>query len=183
MIKKKWDLSIDGQLEDEPLVRIDDVNWGGAKNFGLDPDMTGLAIGTEHVDAKIELSRELIDIHSKHAETDGPSNAKGLLPENVMDRLVYGMTVAGAGKSTIPNALLRLLSLRLKVSRKPRDAIQNEAELHRLYRVVAENPGIGKKKAAKAVGVSPNTAKKWMDNPEFKKFVALLKKHEFKGVN
>ena len=183
MLQNEWNLSIDGQLEDEPLVRIDDVNWGEAKNFGLDPDMVGLSVGTEHIDAKIELSRILIDIHNEHVEADGPSNVKGLVPEKIMDRLVCGMVVAGSGNSTIPNVLLRLLCLRMGVSSHSQRGIQDPVAYRNLVNFVAKNPNIGKKKTAEAVGISPNTAKKWMSLPEFDGLVDQIREKGTKGVN
>jgi hypothetical protein len=175
--ERVWDLSIDGQCEDDSLVRIDDADWEDYEDF-LDPLLVGLALSTKHFDAKITLSRQLIEIHQEHArsrETAGNSNVAGLLPEKVLDRLVYGMLANCAADAPTPNVLLRLLALRLGVSEKPRKSVRFKVRYRNLIHLVAKNPGIGKKKAAEAVGVSPNTAKKWMDEAVFKEAVVALR--------
>ncbi len=176
-----WDLSIDNQIDDEAQPRIDDVDWGKAEDFGLDAFMVGLATGTDHRDAKIALSHRLIDIHDEHLKTT-QSNVSDLLPEKVLDRLVYGMITACAGSGTVPNTLLRLLYMRMGISHQPQKGIQDEVAYRTLLHVVAANPGIGKKKAAKAAGTSPNTAKKWMDSPDFKDSLSAIKKYGAEGV-
>ena len=172
-----WDLSIDGQCEDDNLVRINDADWVDYAAF-LDPLMVGLASSTKHVDAKITLSRRLIEIHEGHLkvrEDARQSNVAGLLPEKILDRLVYGMIANCAEDAQTPNVLLNLLALRLGVPEKPRKGVRLKVAYRHLINLVAEKPGIGKKKAAEAVGVSPNTAKKWMDDPGFKKVVAIIR--------
>ena len=174
--ERVWDLSIDGQCEDDSLVRINDADWADYEAF-LDPFLVGPASSTKHVDAKITLSRRLIEIHEEHLKirkTKGQSNLAGLLPEKIMDRLVYGMIAKCAEGTPTPNVLLHLLSLRLKVPENPRKAIKNRPAYNALLHLVAENPKIGKTKAAKAVGVSPNTAKRWMDDPEFKESLGRI---------
>jgi hypothetical protein len=176
--ERVWNLSIDGQCQDGGLVRINDADWGDYEEF-LDPDMVGLAIATKHVDAKITLSRRLIEIHEEHLEVRkdaGQSNVAGLLPEKIMDRLVYGMIANCAEDAQTPNVLLSLLALRLGIPEKPRKGVRLKVAYRNLINLVAEKPGIGKKKAAEAVGVSPNTAKKWMDDPGFKEVVARIRR-------
>jgi hypothetical protein len=175
--ERVWDLSIDGQCEDDSLVRINEADWADYEAF-LDPFLVGLAISTKHFDAKITLSRQLIKIHREHArsrETAGNSNVAGLLPEKILDRLVYGIIANCAVDAPMPNVLLSLLALRLGVSEQPRKSVRLKVPYRNLIALVAENPGIGKKKAAEAVGVSPNTAKKWMDDSVFKEVVAVLR--------
>ena len=179
---RKWDLSVDNEIDDETPPRIDGVDWGEAEYYGLDSFMVGLAIGTGHRDAKIALSHQLIDIHNKHLKIS-PSNTSGLLPEKILDRLVYGMITASAETGAVPNALLRLISMRMGISRHSKGGIQDKVAFRNLLHVVVEAPGIGKKKAAEAVGISPNTAKKWMDRTDFKEFVSVIKKIGIKGVN
>jgi hypothetical protein len=175
--ERVWDLSIDGQCEDDSLVRISDADLANYEAF-LDPYLVGLAISTEHGDAKIALSRQLIEIHGEHIRSRkiaGNSNVAGLLPENILDRLVYGMVANSEIEAPMPNVLLHLLALRLGVSEQPRKTVRLKVSYRNLIHLVAENPGIGKKKAAEAVGVSPNTARKWMDEPLFKEAVAALR--------
>ena len=184
MDERAWVYPEDGQLEGEQTPRIDGVNWGDAQRYGLDTDMVGLAIGTDHVDAKIALSRQLIDLHDQHAElrkNRTPSNNQSLLPEKILDRLVYGMITECAGNATIPNILLRLLSLRMKVSPHPQKGIQDLVAYRNLLHVAAENPGIGRKKAAEAVGISGSVARKWMASPEFEESVAVIRDRGIKG--
>jgi hypothetical protein len=174
--ERVWNLSIDGQCQDEGPFWINHPDWVDYREF-LDPLMVGLAIGTEHVDAKITVSRRLIEIHEEHLKirkTKSQSNVAGLLPEKIMDRLVYGMIANCAEDTPTPNVLLHLLALRLKVPENPRKAIKNRPAYNALLHLVAEKPGIGKKKAAEAVGVSPNTAKRWMDDPEFKESLGRI---------
>ena len=176
--ERVWNLSIDGQCQDGGLVRINDADWGDYEVF-LDPNMVGLAIATKHVDAKITLSRRLIEIHEEHLKVRKDarqSNVVGLLPEKIMDRLVYGMIANCAEDAPTPNVLLNLLALRLGIPEKPRKGVRLKKAYRNLINLVAENPGIGKKKAAKAVGVSPNTAKRWMDDPGFKEGVATIQR-------
>jgi hypothetical protein len=181
-----WDLSIDGQCKDDEPHRIEDADWGELEEFGLDPDMVGLAVGTDHVDAKIALSRRLIEIHEAHQAAKGKggqNTVPGLLPQTIMNRLVYGMFAHCTGEKAAPNILMLLLSLRLKVSKRPQKGIQDLAAHRKLLHLVAENPKIGKKKAAKVVGINPNAAKMWMDNPEFKEMVEIIQQRGIKGVN
>jgi hypothetical protein len=176
--ERGWDLSIDGQCEDDSAFRIDIGDWGDYAEF-LDPLMVGLAIATKHVDAKITLSRRLIEIHEEHLKIrkdKRQSNVAGLLPEKILDRLVYGMIAHCGEDAPTPNVLLHLLALRLGVPEKPLKGVRLKALYRDLINLVAENPGIGKKKAAKAVGVSPNTAKRWMDDPGFKEVVATIQR-------
>jgi hypothetical protein len=176
--ERVWDLSIDGQCEDDSSVRINDADWGDYAGF-LDPLMVGLAIATKHVDAKITLSRRLIEIHEEHLKIRKDarqSNVAGLLPEKILDRLVHGMIAHCGEDAPTPNVLLHLLALRLGVPEKPRKGVRLKVAYRDLINLVAENPGIGKKKAAKAVGVSPNTAKSWMDDPDFKTSVATIQR-------
>jgi hypothetical protein len=176
--ERVWDLSIDGQCEDDSSVRINDADWADYAAF-LDPLMVGLAIVTKHVDAKITLSRRLIEIHEEHLkirEAARQSNVAALLPEKILDRLVYGMIAHCGEDAPTPNVLLHLLALRLGVPEKPRKGVRLKVAYSNLINLVAENPGIGKKKAAKAVGVSPNTAKRWMDDPGFKEGVATIQR-------
>jgi hypothetical protein len=175
--ERVWILSIDGQCEDDSPPQINNCDWSDYEEF-LDPLMVGLAIVTEHVDAKITLSRRLIEIHEEHLKVRKnarQSNVAGLLPEKVLDRLVYAMIANCAVDAPMPNVLLHLLALRLGVSEKPRKGVQLKVQYRNLVNLVAKNPGIGKKKAAEAVGVSANTAKKWMDAPDFKEFVAIIR--------
>jgi hypothetical protein len=187
MDKRKWDLSIDGQNEDETLPRIDNVDWVEVEKFdlnhdaefGLNPDMVSFAIGTDHVDAKIALSELLIKIHNEHLRIRrdrGQSNTGVLLPENVLDRLVYGMLAACDEAIATPNILLRLISLRLGVPHHPKNVIQDPVAYHNLLHIVAKDPNIGRKRAAKAVGISPSAAREWMNKPEFKHVVAIIQK-------
>ena len=176
MSDTEWNYSIDGQLEDERCPRIDGVDWSIAEKFGLDAQLVGLATGTEHRDSKIALSRQLIAIHHQHQnlkKSKGHSNASRLLPENVLDRLVFGMINTDAKP---PSIVRRLLALRMKISEKPRASIRNQHKLRELLHVVAENPEIGKNKAAETVGISPNTAKKWMNEPDFRESAKLIRK-------
>ena len=175
--ERVWDLSIDGQCEDDSLVRISDADLANYEAF-LDPYLVGLAISTKHGDAKIALSRQLIEIHGEHIRSRkiaGNSNVAGLLPEKILDRLVYGMVANSVIEAPMPNVLLHLLALRLGVSEQPRKTVRLKVSYRNLIHLVAENPGIGKKKAAEAVGVSPNTAKKWMDDAVFKEAVVALR--------
>jgi hypothetical protein len=177
--ERVWDLSIDGQCEDDSSVRINDANWGDYAEF-LDPLMVGLAIATKHVDAKITLSRRLIEIleeHLKTREDKGHSNLGDLLPEKILDRLVYGMIAHCGEDAPTPNVLLHLLALRLCIPEKPRKGVRLKPAYRDLINLVAKNPGIGKKKAGKAVGVSPTTAKRWMDDPDFKTSVATIQRY------
>ena len=176
--ERVWDLSIDGQCEDDSLIRISDADLANYEAF-LDPLLVGLAIFTKHGDAKIALSRQLIEIHGEHVRSRkiaGNSNVAGLLPEKIMDRLVYGMIANCAEDAPMPNVLLHLLALRLGIPEKPRKGVRHKVAYRKLINLVAEKPGIGKKKAAEAVGVSPNTAKKWMDDPGFKEAVAIIRR-------
>jgi hypothetical protein len=175
--ERVWDLSIDGQCEDDSSVWINDADWVDYEAF-LDPFLVGLASSTKHVDAKITLSRRLIEIHEEHLkvrENARQSNVAGLLPEKIMDRLVYGMLANCAEDAPMPSVLLNLLALRLGVPKKPRKGVRLKVAYRNLINLVAEKPGIGKKKAAEAVGVTPNTAKKWMDDPGFKEAVAIIR--------
>jgi hypothetical protein len=181
--EREWDLLVDNQIDDEAPPRIDDVDWGKAEKFGLDALMVGLATGTGHRDAKIGLSQQLIDIHKAHLKVFLPNNTSGLLPEKILDRLVYGMITACAETGAVPNALLHLLSMRMKISHRPQGGIQDEVAYRNLLYVVAENSGIGKRKAAKAVGISPTTAAKWMGRTDFKEFVSVIKKNGIKRVS
>ena len=185
MSERKWDNSIDGQIEDEPLPRIDNVDWGDAREYGLDVDLVGLAIGTNHTDAKIALSGQLIDIHNQHVEfkkKNAPSNNRNLLPENIIDRLVYGMISACNKETGIPNILLRLLSLRMEVSPHPQKGVQDPSAYRDLLHVVADNPTISRNTAAKAAGISPSAARTWMNDPEFKRFAEIIRRHGVKPV-
>ncbi len=176
--ERVWDLSIDDQCEDDSSVRINDADWGDYAGF-LDPLMVGLAIATKHVDAKITLSRRLIEIHEEHLvarEEAGHSNLGALLPEKILDRLVYGMIAHCGEDAPTPNVLLHLLALRLCVPETPRKGVRLKAAYRKLINLVAEKPEIGKKKAGKAVGVSPTTAKRWMDDPDFKTSVATIQR-------
>ena len=92
------------------------------------------------------------------------------------------MITACAETGAVPNVLLRLLSMRMGISCRPQKGIQNEVAYRHLLQVVAADPGIGKKKAAEAVKISPNTAKKWMDSTDFKEFLSVIKKNGIKGV-
>ena len=178
MSKRVWDLFMDGKCEDDSVFRIDVGDWGDYAEF-LDPLMVGLAVATKHVDAKITLSRRLIEIHEEHLvarEEAGHSNLGALLPEKILDRLVYGMIAHCGEDAPTPNVLLHLLALRLCVPEKPRKGVRLKAAHRDLINLVAKNPEIGKKKAAKAVGVSPNTAKRWMDDPGFKEVVATIQR-------
>jgi hypothetical protein len=176
MDERKWNLSIDGLIEDEAPPRI---NYADGKELAeaLNPLMVGLATGTDHRDAKIALSHRLIDIHYEHVETEGPSRNLGLLSERILDRLVFSMIAASTGPEGVPNALQRLLSLRLKLPERPQKGGRDEVAYRKLLHVVAENPDIGKKKAGAIAKVSPNTAKKWMDEPEFQSTVEIIRKH------
>ena len=177
--ERVWDLSIDGQCEDDSAFRIDIGDWGDYAEF-LDPLMVGLAIATKHVDAKITLSRRLIEIHEEHLKIrkdKRQSNVAGLLPEKILDRLVYGMIAHCGEDAPTPNVLLHLLALRLCVPEKPRKGVRLKPAYRDLINLVAKNPGIGKKKAGKAVGVSPTTAKRWMDDPDFKTSVATIQRY------
>ena len=178
MGERIWDLTIDGLEKDEELPRIDSADWADVEEYGLDPEMVSLAIGTDHIDAKIALSRQLVDFHEKHLkirEEKRPSNVSGLLPETIMDRLVYGMFTACSDGTAIPHILLRLLSLRMTVTRHPQKGIQNPIAYRNLLHVVAKTPGISRNKAAKAVGISPSAAREWMSSPDFKSRVVIIK--------
>ena len=89
MDDRRWDLSIDGQEEDETLPRIDNVDWGdiskGVKKHKLDVSLVGLATGTDHIDAKIALTRKLIKIHKiekspLHPASRGVGRTHGCFP-------------------------------------------------------------------------------------------------------
>jgi len=186
MSDTKWDYSIDGQLEDEPWPRIDGVDWSVTEHFGLDNQLAGLATGTEHRDSKIALSLQLIEIHNKHRQIKAekrPSNVSGLLSEKLLDRLVYKMiSVCGEGDH-IPRVLMRLLALRMNLSEKPRASIRDPHKYRELLHLVAEEPNISKKKAAEVVGISPNTAKKWMNEPGFRESAMLIRKYGGRRVS
>ena len=186
MSDTKWDYSIDGQLEDERWPRIDGVDWPITEKFGLDSQLVGLATGTEHRDTKIALSHQLIEIHNKHRQIQAgkrPSNVSGLLPEKVLDRLVYEMISVCGQEDHVPRVLMRLLALRLNLSEKPRASTRDHHKYRKLLHLVAENPTIGKNKAAAIVGISPNTAKKWMNEPYFRESATLIRKHGGKRVS
>ena len=186
MDERVWDYSEDGQLEDEAPPRIDIVDWGDYWSYGLDDLMVYLAVGTDHRDAKIALSHRLIKIHVQHTKIKKKkeqSNVAGLLPEKVLDRLVYGMITECAGDAATPNVLLRLLSLRMKVSPRRQKGIQDPVAYRKLLHVVAKNPDIGSRKAAETVGIHRSVARKWMDLPEFKGAVAMTKmEFQIKGA-
>ncbi len=180
MEEREWTLSIDGLIKDDASHRIDDVDWGEAEKYGLDTFMVGLATGTGHRDAKIALSHQLIGIHNGHLAITH-SNISDLLPEKIMDRMVYGMIAACNEGTAIPNVLTRLLSLRMRISQRPQKGIQDPVAYRNLLHAVANSPGIGKKKAAAVAGIKPSTAKKWMGDPVFKDFVEVIRKHGIKG--
>ena len=186
MSDTEWDYSIDGQLEDERWPRIDGVDWPITEKYGLDSQLVGLATGTEHRDSKIALSHQLIEIHNKHRQIQAekrPSNVSGLLPEKLLDRLVYKMISVCGQEDHVPRVLMRLLALRLNLSEKPRKSLHNPDKHRELLHVVAENPAIGKNKAATIVGISPSTAKKWMDEAYFREIATSIRKHGGKRVS
>ncbi len=181
MRETEWVYAIDGKLEDESWPRINDVDWVTAEKYGLDSRLVGLAIGTDHRDSKIVLSHQLIDIHHQHQKRKKAQQhrvAANLLPEKILDRLVFGMINTD---SAPPRVLRRLLALRMHLPEKPKESIHNSHKHRHLLHLVAEEPTIGKNRAAEIVGISPNTAKKWMDAPDFKEMVAAIRKNGFKG--
>ena len=181
MKETEWVYGIDGKLEDESWPRIDDVDWVTAEKYGLDSWLVGLAIGTDHRDSKIVLSHQLIDIHHQHQKRKKAQQhrvAINLLPEKILDRLVFGMINTG---SIPPNIVVKLLALRMDLPEKPKESIHDSGKYRDLLHLVAEEPTIGKNRAGEIVGISPNTAKKWMDAPDFKEMVAAIRKNGFKG--
>ena len=152
--ERVWNLSIDGQCKDDSSVRINDADWADYAAF-LDPLMVGLAIVTKHVDAKITLSRRLIEIHEEHLkirEAKRQSNVAALLPEKILDRLVYGMIANCAEDAPTPNVLLNLLALRLGIPEKPRKGVRLKVAYRNLINLVAEKPGIGKMRWSRKIG-------------------------------
>ena len=181
MRETEWNYAIDGKLKDETGPRIDDVDWFTAKKYGLDFWLVGLAVSTDHRDSKIALSHQLIAIHHQHQKRKKAQQhrvATNLLPEKILDRLVFGMINTD---SAPPRILRRLLALRMNLPEKPKESIHNSDKHRNLLHLVAEEPTIGKNRAGEIVGISPNTAKKWMDDPGFKELAAAIRKYGRKG--
>jgi hypothetical protein len=185
MSERTWVYSVDGLSIDEPPRRVDRVVGGLAVEFGLDPYLVGLAIDSDHIDAKICLSDELIEIHTEYQKiksTGGQVNLAGLLPDAAIDRLVYGMIAQCSEGVAVPNILLRLLSMRLGVSPRTLKGVRNMEAYRKLLQICADNPEFGKKKAGELAGISPNTAMRYMNRPEFKASVAALRIYKIKLV-
>jgi len=181
MRETEWVYAIDGKLEDESWPRINDVDWVTAEKYGLDSRLVGLAVSTDHRDSKIVLSHQLIAIHHQHQKRKKAQQhrvATNLLPEKILDRLVFGMIDTD---SAPPRILRRLLALRMHLPEKPKESIHDSGKYRDLLDLVAANPTIGKKRAGEIVGISPNTAKKWMDDPGFKELAAAIRKYGRKG--
>ena len=107
MAETKWIYKVDGRLEDTNLPRVDLPDWGDVDRLGLDFFMVGLATATNHSDAKIALSLQLIDHHEKHQASkklNKPSNTSELLPEAMINRMLYGMVESCQESGNIPNA-------------------------------------------------------------------------------
>ena len=166
-------------LEDIAEPKINDVDWADAEVAGLDPIMVSMAVVTDHQDAKLALATELIQQHHKHKQETNSRIKKTFVPEHMINRLVLGMVRSSSGST--PNAVVQLLALRLNVPERPRNQIQDTDKRRALGRLLIENPDIGKKRAAQQVGISPNTAKKWMEEKRFKEVVERAQNSRRRG--
>ena len=70
-----------------------------------------------------------------------------------------------------PKELIELIAYQLHVSGKPRNSTKDGAKRWRAVRLLAENPAIADRAAARIVGTDHKTIRAWRENDDFRKAV------------